>query len=108
MYEMDTQDTQHFETLKRNTYDLLCDVLLSLMNQEKISEEDSRTAAAYVLEAMEKIQRVQELSTFLETVIARWPLFQTEILPLREKIMQAGDQAKIDAIENQIEALENR
>ena len=87
---------------KKKEFELLiANTLLRSMNDGKISYDEARESAKFILKEFDAYY--DKPTNFLQLLSSKWPLF-TELFNQQEKSMQYSqeDQKKIDTIKNQL------
>ena len=61
---------------RENFYKLLPDAILSGLETDRVSVEDSKESVSFILDQLDKVQTKSELAALLKELAAKWPAYQ--------------------------------
>jgi len=83
---------------KKKIYDELFDVFFIQLKTKKLSVEEGRKIAGYILDNFEPINKKKEFFDFLENLCKQWSLFNNYFLSKKGVTTQEQDKKKIEEI----------
>lgn len=90
------------EQTRKKVYDDLADLMIDAVERNDLPMKEMKQSAQYILETLDNIQTEDELLQFLQVLGQKWKAYAVELLRYEGEKKQAGDELKIQEIQNKL------